>query len=101
MADLLSRVEECVSFNCTESDKIHQFSCPDCLKYKYELEKVNQELLSARKIIQLLQEDMNTGADSLNLTVNPQVSTSTSDNWELVADISNNSRKFRKHKNLN
>ena len=103
MAELLSRVEECVSFNCTESDKIHQFSCTNCLKYKYELEKVTQELLSARKIIQLLQEDTNTNADSTAVkpSVNPHVSTNTSDNWELVAGISNNSRKSRKHKNLN
>jgi lysophospholipase L1-like esterase len=78
-------------------------SCTNCLKYKYELEKVTQELLSARKIIQLLQEDINTDVDSTAVitSVNPHVSTNTNDNWELVAGITNNSKKSRIHKNPN
>jgi hypothetical protein len=97
MAELSSCVDECVSFNSTESDKTHQFSCTNCLKYKCELEKVTQELLTARKIIQLLQEDTITDADTTAIkpSVNPHVSTNTSDNWELVTGVSNNSSKYR------
>jgi hypothetical protein len=99
MAELLPRVEECVSFTCTASDKIQQISGSNCLRYKCELEKVTQELLAASEIIQLLQEDANTGADStaVKQSVNPHVSTKAGDNWELVAGISNNSSKPRKY----
>jgi len=64
---------------------------------------VTNELLSTRKIIQLLQEDINTDVDSttMNPSVNPHVSTTTNDNWKLVADLSNNPRKPRKLKTLN
>ena len=63
MATVLSRVGELVSLNYTESDVNQQSSCNYCFKYKCELEELTQELLSAKKIIQLLEEDRNTYKD--------------------------------------
>ena len=37
--------------------------CNSCSKYKCELEEMAEELISARKIIQLLQDDLNTFKD--------------------------------------
>jgi hypothetical protein len=53
MAAAMSRVGELGFLNSTESDINQQSDCIHCLKYKSELEELTQELLSAKKIIQL------------------------------------------------
>jgi hypothetical protein len=42
------------------NDVNQQFRCNSCLKYKCELGEMAEELISARKIIQLLQDDLKT-----------------------------------------
>jgi hypothetical protein len=100
MAAVLSHVSELVPLNCTESDVNQQSSCNYCFKYKCELEELTQELLSAKKIIQLLQEDLNTYKDPTVARMsddrsNSHVSSNLSSNWEIVTD------KSRKPKKLN
>ena len=99
MAATLSRVDELVSVNCTESDVNQQSSCNYCLKYKYELEELTQELLSAKKIIQLLQEDRNAYKDptvsgTSEDRSNSHVSSNLSSNWEIVTDKSSKPNKL-------
>jgi len=60
--DQLTQVEENSVLNQT-------FSCKSCKEYKGILEELIQELQSAKKIIQLLQEDVNMSNDySLSAT---------------------------------
>jgi len=100
MAAILSRVDESVSQSCKESDVKQQLSCNYCVKYKCELEELILELSSAKKIIQLLQEDQNTHNDPTIARTsedgsNPHVSNELNNNWEIVTD------KSRKLKKLN
>jgi hypothetical protein len=100
MAVIESRVDESVSQNCTESDVKQQSSCNYCVKYKCELEELILELSSAKKIIQLLQEDQNTHNDPTIARTsedgrNSHVSNELNNNWEIVTD------KSRKPKKLN
>jgi len=79
---------------CIKSYLNHTSSCNLCEEYKHRLEELTQELLSAKKIIQLLQEDvkvdkvMNVTQTASQHTVtqrpnksNPQVSNK-ADIWE-------------------
>jgi hypothetical protein len=100
MAAALFRVDELLSQNCTVSDVKQQSNCNDCVKYKCELEELTQELSAAKKIIQLLQEDLNTRIDPTvarmsNNGRNSHVSSDFNNNWEIVTD------KSRKPKKLN
>jgi hypothetical protein len=105
MAAALSRVDELVSQNCTVSDVKQQSNCNDCVKYECELEELTQELSSAKKIIQLLQEELNTRIDPMvaRTSTNGRHSYVSSNfssdfnnnNWVIVTD------KSRKPKKLN
>ena len=100
MAAALSRVGEMDSLNCTKSYINQQSTCNYCFKYKCELEELTQELLSAKKIIQLLQEDRNTSKDPTTAImsddrINTHVSSNSSSDWKVVTD------KSRKPKRLN
>jgi uncharacterized protein involved in tolerance to divalent cations len=60
MAEGLSRDYELAAHNCKISDVNQTLRCNSCFNYKYELEELTEELLTAKKIIQLLQEVLNT-----------------------------------------
>ena len=100
MAAILSRGDELVSRNCTGTDVKQQSSCNYCVEYQYKLEEFTLELSSAKKIIQLLQEDQNTHNDP-TITRTPEeernshVSNDLNNTWEIVTD------KSRKPKKLN
>ena len=51
------------AYKCKVNDVNQQSRCNSCLKYKCELEEMAEELISVRKIIQLLQDDLNTLKD--------------------------------------
>jgi hypothetical protein len=101
MAAGLSHEGELVPHNYKESDVNQQFSCNYCFKYKCELKELTQEPLSAKKIIQLLQEDLNTYKDPTVTRTsddrsNSHVSSYLSNNWEIVADKSINPKKLNR-----
>jgi len=60
MAEGLSSDYELANHNCKISDANQLFRCNSCFKYKCELEELTEELLTTKKIIQLLQQDLNT-----------------------------------------
>ena len=96
----MSRVGELDFLTSAESDINQQSNCIHCLKYKSELEELTQELLPAKKIIQLLQEDRNTYKEPTTIIMSDDkkithVSSNSSSNWKLVTD------KSRKPKRLN
>jgi len=100
MAAILSRVDESVSQNSTESDVKEQSSCTYCEKYQYKLEELILELSSAKKIIQLLQEDQNTH-NTPTITRTPEeernshVSNELNNPWEIVTDKSRKPKKTK------
>ena len=100
LATAMSRVGEVDFLNSAENDINQQLNCIHCLKYKSELEELTQEILSAKKIIQLLQEDRNTYKEPTTIRMSDEkeithVSNNSSSNWKLVMD------KSRKIKRLN
>ena len=78
------------------NDVNQQFRHNSCLKYKCELEEMAEELTSASKIIQLLQDDLNTFKD-LMLTSksdersNSRINSKLTNKWEIVTDKSSKS----------
>ena len=60
MAEGLSGHNELATHNYKISDVNQAFRCSSCFKYKCELEELTEELITMKKIIQLLQEDLNT-----------------------------------------
>jgi hypothetical protein len=58
-------VHELALNNCNVSGVNQLIMCNSCLKYKDELEIVVQELKTAKKIIQLLQDDLNASKDCI------------------------------------
>ena len=60
MADGLIRVCESADLNYKVINVNQPPRCSSCLKYKSELEEIAEELITAKKIIQLLQDDLNT-----------------------------------------
>jgi hypothetical protein len=68
---------ECESstHNWEVSEVKQSHKCNTCIKYKGELEEITNELLTSKKIIQLLLEDLNTFKDPTpNARDNPHVS---------------------------
>jgi superfamily II helicase len=63
MAAIQSGMNKLVSQNCAKSDVKQKLSCNSCVEYQCKLEELVLELSSAKKIIQLLQEDQNTYND--------------------------------------
>jgi len=87
-----------VSQNCAKNDVKQKLSCNSCVEYQYKLEELVLELSSAKKIIQLLQEDQNTYNDpTLARTPeegrNSHVSNELNNTWKIAID---KSRKFKK-----
>ena len=69
------------------SDVNQQFRRNFCLKYKCELVEMAEELISARKIIQLLQDELNTYKDLMPTSKsdeksNSHVNTKLTNKWE-------------------
>jgi len=60
MAEELSSDYELATHNCKTSDVNQQFRCNSCFKCKCELEELTEELITMKKIIHMLQEDLNT-----------------------------------------
>jgi len=60
MAEGLSDDSELATHNYKISDVNQPFRCNSYFKYKCELEELTEELITMKKIIQLLQEDLNT-----------------------------------------
>jgi hypothetical protein len=88
--DQLTRVEENSVLNQT-------FSCKSCKEYKGILEELIQELQSAKKIIQLLQEDINMSKDysssatsRLSCENNTSLVSNNESSWEKVLYKSSN-----------
>ena len=93
MAEGLSRDCELAAHNCKISDVNQLFRCNSCWKYKCELEEMAGELITARKIIQLLQEDLNTSKDLMpSITSdernNSHVNSKLTNKWGIVTDES-------------
>jgi len=63
MAEGLFHDCDLATHNCKVSDVKQPPRCNSCFKNKCELEELTQELLTTKKIIQLLQEDLNTYKD--------------------------------------
>jgi hypothetical protein len=89
IADGLSRVCELAAHNYKVSDVNEPFSCSSCFKYKIDLEEMAEELITARKIIQLLQEDLNNYKDVTPPSTSDERSKShmnskRTNNWEIV-----------------
>ena len=69
-----------------------------CFKYKCELEELTEELITTKKIIQLLQEDLNTYKDLKSARTsddrsNSHVTSKLTNNWETVTDESRKSNR--------
>jgi len=84
--------------NSKVSDVDQLFRCNSCFKYNCELEELTQELITTKKIIQLLQEDLNTyknlmSARMSNDRSNPHVSSKLTNNWQTVSDKSTKPKK--------
>ena len=99
MAEGLSRGHELVVHNYKVSDVNQPHRCNSCLKYKSELEEMTVELITARKIIQLLQEDLNTYKDPTPPSTFYERSKShgnskLTNKWETVTDKSRNSSRI-------
>jgi hypothetical protein len=81
------------------SDVNQQFRCNFCLKCKCELEEMAEELISARKIIQLLQDDLNTSKDFMPISKsdeksNSHVNTKLTNKWDIVTNKSSKSSRI-------
>ena len=97
MAEELSCDCELATHNCKVGDKNQPFKCNSCFKYKCELEELTQRLIT-KKIIHLLQEDLNTSKDLTSARTtddrsNSHVSSKLTNNWEIVTEESRKSRK--------
>jgi hypothetical protein len=91
VAEGLIRDCELSTHNCKVSDVKQPPSCSSCFKYKCELEELTQELLTTKKIMQLLQEDVNTYKDPTSVRMsddrsNSHVSSKLPNNWETVTN---------------
>jgi hypothetical protein len=98
MAEGLPRDCELATHNCKVSDVNQLIRCNSCFKYKCELEELTQEPITTKKIIQLLQEDLNTYKDltssrTPNNRSNSHVSSKLTNDWEIVTDKSRKSKK--------
>ena len=76
-----------------------QFRCNSSLKYKCELEEMAEELTSARKIIKLLQYDLNTFKDLMltsksNERSNSHINSKLTNKWEIVTVKSSKSSRI-------
>jgi hypothetical protein len=97
-AAIRSCVGESVSQNYTESGIKQKLGCNNCIEYQYKLEKLILELSSAKKIIQLLQEDHNTSnvpvvAGTPEEDFNTHVSNNLNNTWKTVTGKSRKSKK--------
>ena len=99
MAAIQSCTEKSISQNHTESDVKQKLSCNNCIEYQHKLEELILELSSAKKIIQLLQEDQNTcngptRARAPDEGQNSHVSNELHNTWEIVSNKSKKSKKL-------
>ena len=60
MTEGLSSDSELATKNCKIRDVNQPFRCNSCFKYKCEMEELTEELITMKKIIHMLQEDLNT-----------------------------------------
>jgi len=100
MADGSTSVCESVAFNYKLTNVNQPPKCSSCLKYKSEWEEVVEELVTAMKIIQLLQEDLNTYKDLkppniLDVSSSIHWNSKSSVNWETVTGTSRKSTRER------
>ena len=76
---------------------IQQFECKSCMEYEIKLEALTQEILSSKKIIQLLQEDLKACKDQTSPTTTRHTSvcnaTQVSDTANSWKEIVTKSRK--------
>ena len=91
MAAIQSHIEKSISQNYTESDVKQKLSCNNCIEYQHKLEELILELSSAKKIIQLLEEDQNTCSGPTTTRApdkgqNSHVSNELHNTWETVSD---------------
>jgi len=98
MAEGLSSNYELATNNCKISDVNQLFRYNSCFKYKSEFEELTEELITTKKIIQLLQEDLNpykglTSARTSNDRSNSHVGSNPINDWEVVTDKSRKSNR--------
>ena len=99
MVEDLSRDYELATHNCKTGAVNQPLKCNSCFKYKCELEELTEELLTMKKIIQLLQEDLITYKDHTSARTsgnrsNAHVSSALTNNWEIVTDKSRKSNRI-------
>jgi len=100
MADGLTSVCESAAFQHKISNVNLPPKCSSCLKYKREWEEVVEELETAKKIIHLLQEDLNTYKDVmppniLDVSSSIHLNSKSSVNWETDTGTSRKSTRER------
>ena len=96
MADGLLSVCGSADFNYNLTSVNQPPQCSSCIKYKSEWEEIVEELETAKKIIQLLQEDLNTFKDLtpsniLDVSSATRLNSKTTVNWEIVTGTSRKS----------
>jgi len=96
MADGLLSVCGSADFNYNLTSVNQPPQCSSCIKYKSEWEEIVEELETAKKIIQLLQEDPNTFKDLtpsniLDVSSATRLNSKTTVNWEIVTGTSRKS----------
>ena len=73
------------TLNWEVSEVKQSHKCNTCFKFKGGLEEMTKELLTSKKIIQLLLEDRNTFKDpTLDARNNPHVNNKLSTSWDIV-----------------
>jgi hypothetical protein len=85
MTEGVFRECESSTHNWEVSEVKQSHKCNTCFKYKGELEEMTKELLTSKKIIHLLLEDLNTFKDpTSDARNNPHVNNKLSTSWETV-----------------
>ena len=100
MAAVRERNDESVPHINTESYLKLKLDCKSCIEYQYKLEELFLELASAKKVIQLLQEEQSvysdpTAEETTEEGHNPRVSNELNNHWVT------NTSKSRKIKQVN
>jgi len=98
MTEGLSSDSELATKNCKIRDVNQPFRCNSCFKYKCEMEELTEELITMKKIIQLLEEELNTykgltSARTSNDRSTSHVSSNPINDWEVVTDKSRKSNR--------
>jgi hypothetical protein len=99
MTESLSRGHDLAAHNYEVCDVNHPLRYNTCWKYKSKLEEMAVELITTKKIIELLQEELNTYKDltppsTSQKVSNVYVNNNLTNKWEIVNDTSRKSSRI-------